>query len=171
MPKQDPSDPFWGPGVTLWARLWQQQIDMSLRFWAAWMGQMPHANAADLSREAQKAQPVTRSAQRKAGTKRSAAPGKPGAAPKTAARTTRKAAPEKTAAQPVTRTARTASPTASTPAKAAAKPKAEKPALQPAARPEAATKPAAGTETETRTTTPQRPKASRSDSQTRGTVH
>lgn len=171
MPKQDPSDPFWGPGVTLWARLWQQQIDMSLRFWAAWMNQMPHANAADLSREAQKAKPVTRSAQRKAGTKRSAAPDKPKAVPKTAARPTRKAEPEKTAAQPVTRTARTASPTASTPAKAAEKPKAKKAAPQPTARPGVATKPPAGTATKTRTTTSQMPKASTSNSQARGTVH
>jgi hypothetical protein len=44
---------FWGEGIAFWWRLWQSQIEYSLRFWGSFAERMPHPNAADLSAEAE----------------------------------------------------------------------------------------------------------------------
>jgi hypothetical protein len=54
-----PAD-IWGQGITFWCRLWQAQIDQSLKFWALWASNLPRPTAADLAAEAE--------ALRKAGT-------------------------------------------------------------------------------------------------------
>jgi hypothetical protein len=44
---------FWGQGIAFWWRLWQSQIEYSVRFWGAMAEKMPHPNAAQLSAEAE----------------------------------------------------------------------------------------------------------------------
>lgn len=44
---------FWGDSVGFWCRLWQLQIEQSMRFWGAWTAQMPHPSAANLAAEAE----------------------------------------------------------------------------------------------------------------------
>ena len=39
-------------GLGLWCRLWQYQIDQSMRFWAVWAGTLSRPTAAQLSAEA-----------------------------------------------------------------------------------------------------------------------
>jgi hypothetical protein len=41
-------------GLGLWCRLWQYQIDQSMRFWAIWAGGLPKPTAAQLSAEAER---------------------------------------------------------------------------------------------------------------------
>jgi hypothetical protein len=44
---------FWGQNVAFWWRIWQNQLEFSLRFWGAMAERMPHPSAADLSAEAE----------------------------------------------------------------------------------------------------------------------
>jgi len=44
---------FWGQNVAFWWRMWQNQLEFSLRFWGAMAERMPHPSAADLSAEAE----------------------------------------------------------------------------------------------------------------------
>ncbi|WP_209424657.1 hypothetical protein [Pararhodobacter sp. SW119] len=44
---------FWGQGMTYWFRLWQSQIEYSMRFWGAMAERLPHPSAADLAAEAE----------------------------------------------------------------------------------------------------------------------
>lgn len=44
---------YWGQGIAFWWRLWQNQIEFSLRFWGSLAERMPHPSAADLSAEAE----------------------------------------------------------------------------------------------------------------------
>lgn len=53
MDHRNQSAAFWGPGLSLWCRLWQAQMEHSLRFWAAWAARLPHADAAQLAAEAE----------------------------------------------------------------------------------------------------------------------
>lgn len=53
MNRPDPGFP-WFAGLGLWCRLWQMQLDHSMRLWAAWAGAMPRPIAADLSAEAER---------------------------------------------------------------------------------------------------------------------
>lgn len=41
-------------GLGLWCRLWQYQIDQSMRLWAIWAGGLPKPTAAQLSAEAER---------------------------------------------------------------------------------------------------------------------
>lgn len=50
---------LWEQGVTFWARLWQAQIDQSLKFWAAWASALPRPSAAQLSSEAEALRDLT----------------------------------------------------------------------------------------------------------------
>jgi hypothetical protein len=44
---------FWGEGIGFWWRLWQSQIEYSLRFWGTLAERMPHPSAAELAAEAE----------------------------------------------------------------------------------------------------------------------
>jgi len=44
---------YWGHGLVFWWRLWQSQIEYSIRFWGAMAEKMPHPSAADLAAEAE----------------------------------------------------------------------------------------------------------------------
>ncbi len=44
---------FWGQSFAFWCRLWQSQIEYSMRFWGALAERMPHPSAAELSAEAE----------------------------------------------------------------------------------------------------------------------
>jgi hypothetical protein len=52
MPVAAPAD-LWGQGITFWCRVWQAQLDQSLKFWALWASSLPRPSAADLSAEAE----------------------------------------------------------------------------------------------------------------------
>ena len=45
--------PVWGQALGFWCRLWQAQIDQSLRFWAFWASALPRKDAAELAAEAE----------------------------------------------------------------------------------------------------------------------
>lgn len=42
-----------GPNLGFWFRLWQTQIDQSLKLWAIWASALPRPSAAELSAEAE----------------------------------------------------------------------------------------------------------------------
>ena len=47
----DPTNPM----LTYWMKMWQQQFEQGLRYWAAFGGMVPRPSAADLSAEAEAA--------------------------------------------------------------------------------------------------------------------
>lgn len=51
MPYKDPSE-AWSRGLGFWFRLWQAQIEQSMKFWALWAETLPKPSAAELSAEA-----------------------------------------------------------------------------------------------------------------------
>ncbi len=53
MDRRNQPTEFWGQSVTFWWRLWQKQIEYSIRFWGAMAEKMPHPSAAQLSAEAE----------------------------------------------------------------------------------------------------------------------
>ena len=44
---------FWGQSITYWCRLWQSQLEYSMRFWGAMAERMPHPSAKQLAAEAE----------------------------------------------------------------------------------------------------------------------
>jgi hypothetical protein len=52
-PVAAPAD-LWGQGITFWCKMWQAQLDQSLKFWALWAANLPRPTAAQLSAEADK---------------------------------------------------------------------------------------------------------------------
>lgn len=65
----------WGQAMGFWFRLWQAQIDQSMKFWCLWAQALPRPSAAELAAEAE--------AMRNIGTSDAARPRKP--APRTKA--------------------------------------------------------------------------------------
>ena len=63
---------FWGQSIAFWFRLWQNQIEYSMRFWGAMAEKMPHPDAAELSAEAEAMRELTN--RRSAEAEKSAAP-------------------------------------------------------------------------------------------------
>lgn len=53
MDRRNQPVPFWGDSVAFWWRLWQNQIEYSLRFWGVVAERIPHPNAAELAAEAE----------------------------------------------------------------------------------------------------------------------
>jgi hypothetical protein len=49
----DPGYP-WFAGLGMWCRIWQAQIDHSMRLWALWAGALPRPTAADLAAQAER---------------------------------------------------------------------------------------------------------------------
>lgn len=43
----------WGQGLGFWFRLWQVQVEQSLKFWAIWAQAVPRPSAAELSAQAE----------------------------------------------------------------------------------------------------------------------
>ena len=56
---------FWGQGIAFWWRLWQSQIEQSIRFWGAMAEKMPHPNAAQLAAEAEAMREICENRQRR----------------------------------------------------------------------------------------------------------
>lgn len=50
----------WGQTIGFWFRIWQTQIDQSLKIWALWNRSFPQPTAAKLSREAEAMRDITR---------------------------------------------------------------------------------------------------------------
>ena len=46
------------PAITFWTRLWQMQLEQSLRIWAAWAQMLPHDSARALAEEAEHMKPA-----------------------------------------------------------------------------------------------------------------
>jgi len=63
---------FWGQGISFWFRLWQSQIEYSMRFWGAMAERLPHPDAAELAAEAEAMREI--SAERGRGQKSPATP-------------------------------------------------------------------------------------------------
>jgi len=63
----------WGDSLHFWCRLWQIQIEHSMRFWGAWAEKLPHPSAADLAAEAEAVKAIRKPAQRGARQARSGA--------------------------------------------------------------------------------------------------
>ena len=59
----------WGQAMGFWFRIWQAQIDQSMKFWCLWAQTLPRPSAAELAAEAE--------AMRKVGTSDAARPRKP----------------------------------------------------------------------------------------------
>jgi hypothetical protein len=53
MDRRNQPTEFWGQSVTFWWRLWQSQIEYSIRFWGAMAEKMPHPSAAQLAADAE----------------------------------------------------------------------------------------------------------------------
>jgi len=45
--------PAWNQALGFWCRLWQAQIDQSLRLWAVWASALPRPDSAELAAEAE----------------------------------------------------------------------------------------------------------------------
>ena len=58
-----PPAAFWGDSLGFWCRLWQIQLEHSLRIWGALAAQAPRPSSADLAAEAEGAARIARSAQ------------------------------------------------------------------------------------------------------------
>ena len=43
----------WGQAMGFWFRLWQAQLDQSLKFWCLWAQTLPRPSAAELAAEAE----------------------------------------------------------------------------------------------------------------------
>lgn len=85
--RNQPPANFWGDSLTFWCRLWQIQIEQSMRFWGAMAAQTPRPTSAQLAAEAESAKAL-RGAAKPRKPKRQAASARPAAAkaktPKTA---------------------------------------------------------------------------------------
>ena len=46
------------PAITFWTRIWQVQIEQTLKFWAAWAQFLPHDSARALAEEAEHMKPA-----------------------------------------------------------------------------------------------------------------
>lgn len=44
----------WMQGLSFWCRLWQAQIEQSMKYWALWAEALPKPTAAQLAAEAEK---------------------------------------------------------------------------------------------------------------------
>jgi hypothetical protein len=44
----------WFAGLGFWCRLWQAQLEQSMKVWAVWAEALPKPSAADLAAEAEK---------------------------------------------------------------------------------------------------------------------
>lgn len=55
---------YWGQSMGFWCRLWQAQIEQSLRFWAAFAAPWPRQDAAALAAEAEAMKEIVRGAAR-----------------------------------------------------------------------------------------------------------
>jgi hypothetical protein len=65
----------WGQAVGFWFRLWQAQIDQSLKFWCLWAQTLPHPTASELAAEAEAMRDITSSpAPRKTASRSGSAP-------------------------------------------------------------------------------------------------
>ncbi|MFN3954144.1 MAG: hypothetical protein ACK4LQ_06785 [Pararhodobacter sp.] len=53
---------YWGQSLGFWCRLWQSQIEHSLRFWAAFAAPWPRSDAAGLAAEAEAMKEIVRGA-------------------------------------------------------------------------------------------------------------
>lgn len=49
----------WMAGLGFWCRLWQAQIEQSMKFWALWAEALPKPTAAQLAAEAEKMREMT----------------------------------------------------------------------------------------------------------------
>lgn len=100
MDRRNQPTEFWGQSVSFWASLWQQQLEFTLRFWAAWASHLPHLTANELAQEAEHMKTTATPVSEKAESLPSGA-GKPAKSSRTEARTrkspARKAAPQRSA--------------------------------------------------------------------------
>ena len=64
----------WGQSVAFWWRLWQSQMEYSLRFWGVMAERLPHPSAAELAAEAEAMRDICK--RREALSKKSASPGR-----------------------------------------------------------------------------------------------
>jgi len=62
--RNQPPAAFWGESLNFWCRLWQAQIEQSMRFWGALAAQAPRPSAAKLAAEAESLKEISRSARR-----------------------------------------------------------------------------------------------------------
>jgi len=51
--RNHPPAAFWGESLNFWCRLWQAQIEQSLRFWGTMAAQLPRPTSAQLASEAE----------------------------------------------------------------------------------------------------------------------
>ena len=51
--RNQPPAAFWGESLNFWCRLWQAQIEHSMRFWGAVAAQMPRPTSRQLAAEAE----------------------------------------------------------------------------------------------------------------------
>jgi len=77
---------FWGNSVTFWWRLWQGQLEQSLRVWGAMAGKLPQPSAAELAAEAESLKEISRPLDMPVRAPKASRPRKP--VPKPAARAT-----------------------------------------------------------------------------------
>lgn len=81
---------FWGESMNFWCRLWQIQIEHSLRFWGAMASQLPRPTAAKLAAEAESVKAIHKASRR--------SPRKADTASRAAAKPASKAAAQQAAA-------------------------------------------------------------------------
>lgn len=84
--RNQPPAAFWGESLNFWCRLWQIQIEQTVRFWGAMAAHMPRPTSAELAAEAESIKATRKLKARNAASSRS-----------TAARTTRPRSAKKTA--------------------------------------------------------------------------
>ncbi|GAB4262157.1 MAG: hypothetical protein Kow0013_07420 [Pararhodobacter sp.] len=46
-------DKAWSAGLAFWCTLWQQQIDQTMKIWAAWGAMVPRESARELAAQAE----------------------------------------------------------------------------------------------------------------------
>lgn len=94
--RNQPPAPFWGESLNFWCRLWQIQIEHSVRFWGALAAGMPRRSSAELAAEAEAAGRTAKRAAGRTSRAKSASP-----APRRTSTTARQPARAKNHATPV----------------------------------------------------------------------
>jgi len=64
--RNQPPAAFWGESMNFWCRLWQLQIESSMRFWGAMATQLPRPTSAQLAAEAESVREIYKPAPRNA---------------------------------------------------------------------------------------------------------
>lgn len=62
--RNHPPAAFWGDSLGFWCRIWQIQLEHSLRIWGAMAAQAPRPSSADLAAGAESAARIARAAQK-----------------------------------------------------------------------------------------------------------